>query len=100
MGSRACLSSDEITANEATYTGHGVLWGVQVISNNSQDPTIVVYDNTSAAAPKLFELVIDVSVEGFGRFCPFAKGVSFKKGLYTSVAGTGASCILYYQPEV
>ena len=99
MGSRACISSDEITATEATYAGHGILWGVQVISNLSADPTVIIYDNTSAAAPKLFEKVLDIDVEGYGRLCTFPKGIAFKTGLYTAVTTTGASCILYYQPE-
>lgn len=100
MGSRACISSDEITASEATYTGHGVLWTVFVMSNTAQDPTIIIYDNSSAAAPKLFEVTLDVSLGPASLPVPLGKGVAFKKGLYTSVAGTGASCILHYQPEV
>lgn len=101
MGSRACISSDEITSGDsgATYTGHGILWGVQIISDNSKDPTVIIYDNSSAASPKLFERVLDVSAEGMGKLCTWPKGVAFKTGLYTSVGTTGASCILYYQPE-
>ena len=91
-------SSGEKTADALIVTGKGILAGVQLISDLTNDVTLIVYDNTAASGTKLYERVLDVSVEGFGKLeeLPGA-GVRADNGIYADVTGTGASYILYYR---
>ena len=90
-----CRSSGEITASAALQAQGSLLDGVLVITDGTNDATIIVYDNASAASgTKLFEAVVAGSNNAELFKLPYA--VKAENGLYVSVAGTGASCIVYF----
>jgi len=95
MAARGWLSSDEVTTNTAIKSSSGDFGGVIVLTDGTYDATIIIYDNTSAAAPKLFEEKVAGGDNYGGMIGPGP--VAFKTGLYASVDGTGASCIVYYR---
>ena len=91
------VNSGEKTVDATIYTGSGFLTGVLIISDDTNDPQVILYDNTAASGTKIFEMKIDVSVEGFGRMVS-VRDAYFATGIHLDINGTGASCILYYRP--
>ena len=92
--SDTCRSSGEITASATLVDGRGLLSGVLVITNGTNDATIILYDNNAASGDKLFEAVVAGANNAV--LFPFEKKVLAENGIYVSVAGTGASCIVYH----
>lgn len=91
-------SSGEKTADAIIVTGKAILAGVQLISDLSNDPTLVIYDNTSAAGVKIFESVIDVATDAFDKYYTMpGGGIRCDLGIYCDVTGTGASYIIHYR---
>lgn len=87
-------SSGEITASTNLQNGVAMFGGVQVITNGTDDATIIVYDSLTAAGVKLYEgTVLGANLT---KFDVFNHPVKASTGLYISVAGTGASVIVYY----
>ena len=90
-------SSGEQTADAAISTVAGFLTGVTLISDNTNDVTLIIYDNpVGASGKKLFEMVLDVSVEGMGKRINFPIPVRYEGGLYADISGTAASYIVEY----
>ncbi len=87
-------SSDEKTSSVLLDTGAGVFAGVVINTNGSNDATIIIYDNTSAAGTKLHEQVV-LAGDITGGFTPYPS-IGYSTGLYLSIAGTGASAIVFY----
>lgn len=87
-------SSGELTASALLNNGVALLGGVQVITNGTDDATVIVYDSLTATGSKLFErTILGADLSGFSIFNIPIKAWT---GLYVSVAGTGASAIVYY----
>ena len=88
-------SSGEKTSSAAIKSGAGYLGGVIILTDGTNDATVILYDNTSASGTKLFEM--KVAGGNNGKDIMFPLPITFTKGCYASISGTGASCIVYYQ---
>lgn len=88
-------SLGEFTADGAVWAnGSGRLAGVTVITDKTNDATVILYDNASAASgTKLFEGACPGTEDS--KHFNFTHPVSFKNGMYLDITGTGASCIVY-----
>lgn len=88
-------SSGEKTASAAVTTQKSILGGVLIITDGTNDATIIIYDNASAASgTKVWEAVVTGSDNYGGGIFPHP--IRCSKGIYISIAGTGASAIVYY----
>lgn len=89
-------SSGEKTASAAIKASRGYLGGALVLTDGTNDATVILYDNASAGSgAKLSEMVV-AGADNYGRVV-FPLPVAFVNGCYASISGTGASCIVYYQ---
>ena len=87
-------SLGEFTATGAAYASRTLLAGVALITDGTNPCDIVIHDNDSAAAgTKVFESGIAGSDRG--RVVTFSNPIKCENGLYVTVTGTGASCIVY-----
>lgn len=97
MSESISISSGSLTTSTLVFQGRSRLVAVSVSADGTNPATIIVYDNTSAAAdtahPILFQTVVPAGVRNQTEIFPLP--VSAKTGLYVSVAGTGASVIVY-----
>jgi hypothetical protein len=85
-------SSGALTSSTLLKTGPGLLSGVIVVANGTNEATITIYDNTSAAGTKIFEAQITTpKATPF----PFPIPVNFKIGAYVAISGTGAGAFVY-----
>ena len=91
-----CVSSGEISSTEATYTGAALVWGVNLLSDKTNDPKVVITDGSGGSV--IYERELDVSVEGFERLDTFPKGIEVMIGVYTTLAAN-SKCIVYYEPR-
>jgi hypothetical protein len=91
--STTCRSSGEQTSSGTLSTGRALLSSVLVITNGTNDATVILYDNTAASGDKVFEAV--VAGANNAELFAFNKDVLCEDGLYLSISGTGASCIVY-----
>ena len=88
-------SSGELVSSQIVNTGVGALVGVNVITNNTNDATCILYDSLGTSGTKLYEHVCDVDKEWGKDFLPTVP-IDYTTGLYLSISGTGASAIVYY----
>lgn len=88
------FSSGEKTTDAAIVNGKGLLCGIHVITDGTNDATVIVYDNTSAAGTKLFEAVVAGANDA--QLFDFSVPVKAQIGIYVDVSGTGASYIVYF----
>ena len=96
--SRKSRPSSEIVATGAAWTLGCVATGILLISDGSNDPTAILHDGTDATGVKLGEYSFDVNVKGsFTEFFPIPN-VSCFLGIYVTLSGTGASCVVYAEP--
>ena len=86
-------SSGEQTSSAILVTGRALLSGVLVITDGTNDATVILYDNTAASGTKVFEAVVAGANDA--ELFSFNKDVFCENGLYLSISGTGASCIVY-----
>jgi len=87
------VSSGELTADAQAVNGKGTLKAVQVITDGTNDATVILYDNTAASGKKVFEGTCPGGEDS--RLFDFSYPPNFKTGLYLDITGTGASCIVY-----
>jgi len=89
-------SSGEKSENTAIKTSSGFLGGVLVLTDGTNDATVKLYDNASAASGVvLWEAVVPATDRAFPNMFPFP--ITFNNGLYLSISGTGAKAIVYYR---
>lgn len=91
---QASTGSGLKTSDALIRTGSGYLSGILIITNGSNDASVVVYDNTSASGTKLFQGTVSAA-SNFGG-ATWEIPIRFQTGLYIDVTGTGASYITYY----
>lgn len=90
-GSKRSLG--ESTADGILHNGPTRLAGVQVITDGTNNATVILYDNTAASGTKVYEggaVGADLS-----KLDAFDVPVKCENGLYLDITGTGASCIVY-----
>lgn len=86
-------SLGESTADGVIRSGRTRLAAVEIITDGSNNATVILYDNTAASGTKVFEggaVGADLS-----KFIEFPRPVKCDNGLYLDISGTGASCIVY-----
>lgn len=89
-----CVSSGELTSSATVVTGRGILNAIQIITDGTNDATVILYDNTAASGKKLHEAV--VTGANNDAFYNWDCGVRAEIGIYAAISGTGASCIVYH----
>lgn len=88
-------SSGEKTSSGAIKASEGFLGGAIVLTDGTNDATVILYDNDNAASgTKLFEVTVAGADNYGGLVLPVP--IRFDNGCYLSISGTGASCIVYY----
>ena len=95
---QSTTSSGLIGEDYNVTKGPGLLYGVLIITDGSNDGAVVVYDNaTSASGTVLFK----GKVAGAGNFGggTWEVPVRFTNGIYVDMTGTGMSYIIYYRKE-
>jgi hypothetical protein len=81
----------------AIVTGPGVLLGVIISTNGTDDVVVDVYDNTAVGSAAQ-RLIPTITVEGdqrLGGVIPVP--VEFDTGCYLNVSGDGAKVVVHYQ---
>ncbi|KKN72800.1 hypothetical protein LCGC14_0406550 [marine sediment metagenome] len=93
---RGYKSSGEKTSDTAIVAVAAQLGGILIITDGTNDATVILYDNaTAASGTKLWEAKVPGSDEYGG--CMFPEPVEAMNGIYADLTGTGASCIVYYR---
>ncbi len=87
------ISSGELTADGIVYNGRTLLAGVQIITDGTNDATVILYDNTAASGKQAFQGGCPGAEDS--KFIGFDRPVRCENGLYLDITGTGASCIVY-----
>lgn len=96
MSNPTNISSGLLTADATVKTGRGILSGAQIITNGSDNVTLILYDNVSASGKVIFKQI----VTGTDNAIPYwfsGGGVQVENGIFADVAGTGAEYIVYYR---
>lgn len=83
--------SGEITSDGQVFTGPGALTDILIITDGTNDATVTLWDNTSAAAPKLWEGKVKGADNYGGR--NWSRPRLYTTGVYADLTGTDASCI-------
>jgi hypothetical protein len=93
-----CISSGLQTSSGTIQntTKGGTLCGVQALTNGTNTATCTVYDNDSAASGNVVGVGITIGAAYSGGS---ALPTVFYKGLFLSISGTGATCIVYYKNQ-
>jgi hypothetical protein len=96
---QSAISSGEKTSDTIIHTGACRLTGIQIITDGTNDATVILYDNTSAAGKVLFQGTVEggAAIHYGGRNWTFP--VSCNIGIYLDLTGTGASAIVEYVPK-
>ena len=87
----------EITASATISGGPTTLFGVQAVTDGTNDAVVIGYNKPTssgiAAGNKVFEFTV-VGANNYGgrNFTP--KGIRCDAGLYVTISGTGASVII------
>jgi hypothetical protein len=89
-------SSYELTSDTQVTKGAGSLCSCLVITDGTNDATVILYDVAAAASVdptnKLFEWKVTGANNVGGR--NWVHPVNFANGLYLDITGDGASCII------
>lgn len=89
-------SSGEKTSDTAVVAQECFLIGVLVITDGTNDATVILYDDPdSADGTKLWEIVVTGSDNYGGGLFPYP--IRASTGIYADLTGTGASVIVYYR---
>lgn len=79
------------TADLLVKDGPGKLLGI-IFSAASATPTMIVYDNNSAAAPLISDVFTPVAGSTYFNF---PNGITFTRGLYLDIGGTVAYTVVF-----
>lgn len=90
---KASEGTGEQTGDAAICTGPCFITGLLIITNGTDDATIIIYDNPSAASGTVrWEQTVTGADNYGGRNWAFPK--FFNTGMYADIEGTGASYII------
>jgi len=89
-------SSGIKSADSLINTGAAILAGVQIITDKTNDMTLTIYDNTSAAGTVVFKQIVTGTDDSLTYWLDV--GTRCKTGIYADMdlaAGTGEYIIFY-----
>ena len=89
-------STDLLTADAILVTGKAILTGVNIITDKTNDVTLVLYDALSATGTVLFKCQVVGTVDSQYFELPQG-GCRADIGIYADVTGTGAEFIVHYR---
>lgn len=93
------LDFDVVTTSATVHTGNCVFGGFLVGGDSINNPTITIYDNTSAAGDEVVPTATyDAEAEGLNGFSP-VKPIRCRKGIYVerTLAAGAAEITVYYK---
>ena len=91
------LSSGLKTADAVILDRRGILSGINLITDKTNDLTLILYDNASAASgTELFKTQI-VGTDDTAYIEMPEGGIRCSNGIYADVTGTGAAYIVHYR---
>jgi len=82
-----------ITSSGSVFTGTSLVYAV-VLVGGSDNSSVIIYDNSSAAGTVKIELK---TLANDSKTVEFKKSVKFNTGLYGTLAGTGAKLYVYFE---
>lgn len=84
------------TADKAILARPGYFHGIEIITDGTNDASVIVYDNASAASGTI---VFQGTIKGINNFggVIFIDPVEMFNGIYIDMTGTGMSYIIYYR---
>lgn len=89
-------SSDLLSASAAIMVYPGRLMGLTVLTDGTNAATVTIYDNASAASGLvLAKLIVPGATSSVAQRLPDF-GVVANNGIYASISGTGAACIVLF----
>lgn len=91
------LSSGLKTSDTAILDRRGILTGVMIVTDKTNDASLIIYDNASAASGTALFKGLVVGTEDSRYFDLGSLNVRCVNGLYADVSGTGAEYIVYYK---
>jgi hypothetical protein len=91
---KAAISSGLLDVSVIVTTRPAVFYGVQIITNGTNDATVTVYSEQSATGIILAQGVV-LGASQFG-LIGLSHPVSAEKGIYVAISGTGAKCIVTF----
>ena len=90
-------SSGLKTADAVIHADKAILAGVHIITDGTNDATLVLYDNASAASgTEVFKQVVTGTNDAIPYSMPDG-GIYCKNGIYADVTGTGAGYIVFFR---
>ena len=89
-----CDSSGLLTESGVIIADDSQLRGFVLLTDGTNDATIVIYDNASAASGKILFKAKVTGSENFGGIVNLK--VKAVNGIYASITGTGAEFIVFY----
>ena len=97
-GEQSCISSGLKTADALILTGGGQLCGILVLTDETNDATLVVQDGLTATGTVVSKMIVEGSAWSGGVMYPIT--ISVTTGLYAdmTVALGAMAYIVYYRP--
>jgi hypothetical protein len=89
-------SSGLKSADAAICARPCILKSVQVLADNTNAATVILYDSASAASGTVVAKVIVDATATYADFSS-ADGIVCNNGIYADVSGTGAEYIVHYE---
>lgn len=90
------ISTGLLTADAILATGKSILTGINIITDKTNDVTLVLYDALSATGTELFKCQV-IGTEDSAYFHLPDGGIRADIGIYADVTGTGAAFIVHYK---
>ena len=91
------ISSGPISASETLLGINGQLYGLQVLTDGTNDAEAVVYDETSATGLELWRQPVTGADKIGGFLLSIPGGIKFNTGLHITISGTGAKFNAYFK---
>lgn len=95
---QAAITSGEQTSDQLILTGPGAITAIKVVTDGTNDATLILYDNTSAAGTVVDETKVNGANHYGGRNIIFP--IKVNTGIYANIEGTDASYFVEYIPYV
>lgn len=92
---QTCVSSGLLNADAAIKAAPGIIEGIMVYTDGTNNATLTVYDNASAATGDVAMKMVVKGADLIGGLVDLS--VETTNGIYADISGTGATYIVYYK---